>query len=144
MEKLETLCLKNAMKLGLINSSTSSEIIPKPLMVEIKNIEQIKENVCNGAFYKETGADAISCIEIQCHGETMKLTMKNTQNQVAHSINLCRNKKIIVDNGLLYFVYFDPSSEISYDIVVKTSNLVLVTLSLEDPQWMWNLIIEIE
>ena len=67
IKKLETICLKIVMDLGII---LSNESIPPQLMDKIKEIQTV-----NGKYHSEDGNDYINYIQVRYDGETVEMKL---------------------------------------------------------------------
>ena len=132
IKKLETICLKIVMDLGI---PLRNEIIPTQLMKKIKEIQAI-----NGKYHSVDGRDYINFIQMSYDGETIELLFR--KNESLHTIMFDNHIEIPINKELFYFVQLEEGATMRacIELIEDTTSL---KLSAEDSQWKWNLKMEI-
>ena len=134
IKKLETICLKIVMDLGII---LSNESIPTQLMEKIKKIQTV-----NGKYNSEDGNDYINYIQIRYDGETLEIVIR--KNEALHTVMFDNQKEIPVNQELFYFVHLEEGATMRAHIeFLEDTSTTSLKLKAEDSQWKWNLKMEI-
>ena len=134
IKKLETICLKIVMDLGII---LSNESIPPQLMDKIKEIQTV-----NGKYHSEDYNDYINYIQIRYDGETVEIIFR--KNEAFHTVTFDNQKEIPVHKELFYFVHLEAGAKMRAKIEsIEDTHTTSLKLIAEDSQWKWCLNLEI-
>lgn len=131
IRKLETICIKIVMDLGIV---MSKETTPTLLIKKMKEIETI-----NGKYYSEDLNDYITSIQIRYDGEMLKFSFKKSAD--FHTVTFDNQKEISVNKELLYFVQLEEGATMRAS-VESVEDITSLTLRSEDSQWKWALSLE--
>ena len=129
VRKLETICLKIVMDLGIV---LSNETTPIMLIKKIKEIES-----ANGKYQTEDANDYITSIQISYDGENIEFIFNRRT-----VVSFDNQKEIPVNKELLYFVQLEEGASMRAS-VKSLENTTLLELRSEDSQWRWALSMEI-
>ena len=129
VRKLETICLKIVMDLGIV---LSNETTPIMLIKKIKEIES-----ANGKYQTEDANDYITSIQISYDGENIEFIFNRRT-----VVSFDNQKEIPVNKELLYFVQLEEGASMRAS-VKSLENTTLLELRSEDSQWKWALSMEI-
>ena len=134
IKKLETICLKIVMDLGI---TLRNETIPAQLMKKIKEIQTV-----NGKYHNEDGNDYINFIQIRYDGETIEIVFR--KNGSLHTIMFDNHKEIPANKELFYFVQLEEGATMRACIeLIEDTVTTSLKLRAEDSQWKWSLNMEI-
>ena len=132
IKKLEIICLKTVIDLGLV---IDSEGIPAPLLKRIKEMRAI-----NGRFISQDNLDSISAIEVNYDGEIIELSFIIYRQ--LHKVFLNQQISSPINKAILFFV--EPSGEALMDVdIVSKEDITSIELSCKNSGWQWNLSLEI-